>query len=56
MKNTLNYIVIKFAMWYYLKILHRIKYDEHASDYIYDPILVLKDQAHDDHIYHFQMT
>lgn len=53
MKNTLNYIVIKFAMWYYLKILHRIKYDEHASDYIYDPILVLKDQAHDDHIYHF---
>ncbi|MCI8410008.1 MAG: hypothetical protein HFJ09_12185 [Lachnospiraceae bacterium] len=53
MKNILNQIVVTIAIQYYMKILNKIKDDEHASDYLYDHSLVLRDQTHDKHIYHF---
>lgn len=40
-------------MRYYVKILHNIKDNDHASEYLYDYFMVLKDQTHDEHIYHF---
>lgn len=51
--NIVNYIATKFAIRYYTKLLHKIKDDESMSNYIYKPILLLKDYAYDDHIYHF---
>lgn len=53
MGNILNYLAIKIAGKYYRKILRSIKDNEHASEYIDDPALVLMDQHHDDHVYHF---
>ncbi len=52
--KLLNYIAVKLTAKYYKNILYSIKEDEHASDYIYDPRLVLMDQEHDTHIHHFE--
>lgn len=53
MRNIINDLAIRIASKYYKKVLHNIKDNEHASDFIDDPALMLADQHHDDHVYHF---
>lgn len=53
MQKILNILAVKIAAKYYKKVLYVIKDDEHVSDFMDDPVLVLKDQHHDDHVYHF---
>lgn len=52
-KYMLNHIGEKVATRYYTKLLRDIKHDNSASDYIYDYSVVIEDQTHDEHIYHF---
>lgn len=56
MKNyILNDIVSKIALHYYMKILHNIKDDVHAGEYIYyDSTLCVDSRPqYDEHVYHF---
>lgn len=53
MRQMIRYIVIKIVLRYYMKVLHKIKDDTHMNDNLYDCSLVIKDNTHDEHIFHF---
>lgn len=53
MGNIINNLAIKIAAKYYKKVVYSIKDNEHASDFIDNPALILADQQHDDHVYYF---
>ena len=52
-ENILKHVIERVATRYYIKLLRKIKHDKSASDYLYDYSVVIEDQKHDEHIYHF---